>query len=87
MCLPMLTHKCRMQIKPVVDVQAAENMRIDEMVLVPMTTQDKMKFIDESDAPHHAFVATVTDGTMKRHFVLGQPDTKVDIEKIFGEST
>jgi len=63
-------HKCKLQMKPSIDVQADHAMAVADMMLVPLTTSNLIQPIKPADTSEHAFVATVNDGATEHHFSI-----------------
>ena len=70
-------HTCNIQTKPRPDVQAAQAMGVEDLLLVPLT--DRIILKDVSDAADHTFVATVTCASTTRTFKLEMPDKKTHV--------
>ena len=64
------THKCKLQMKPSIDVQADHAMAVAEMLLVPLCASNLIQPIKSADTSEHAFVATVNDGATEHHFAI-----------------
>jgi hypothetical protein len=64
------THKCKLQMKPEIDVQAAMDMAVAEMLLVSLCASNLIQPIKSDDTSEYAFVANVIDGTTTYHFSI-----------------
>jgi hypothetical protein len=63
-------HKCKLQMKPSIDVQADHAMAVADMMLAPLTASNLIQPIKPADTSEDAFVATVNDGATEHHFSI-----------------